>query len=260
MKDEPRRVVTRDIEQPPGGWKYTVPETGVQIKAPYAASLLSRVKQHMAANSIPIPGDFKEVFEDAACRESELYGPFCGGAEPPVIGGMPVRITIGTAQRFIQTMMQVAKDRAFVSREEAERRAAICMQCPLVGHASGCSACNAAFKSVSKLLTGFPLQMEPYKEFCGACGCYLPLKAWIPNETLDRAETEKPPYHERCWRLEAKASDVPPVVESKSVEVPPENTSLPSTVVEQTLPAKPKAKGRAKKAKPESGKTFPKAS
>ena len=38
------------------------------------------------------------------------------------------------------------------------------------------------------------------KDFCGACGCAIRWKAWIPNETLNKAEVEKPDYHETCWR------------------------------------------------------------
>jgi hypothetical protein len=191
-------TVKRDIESPPGGWKLTVEQTGVTITAPFFTILKNRVTAHMKANSIEIPVDFDEWCADAACRESGLGRPFCGGAVVQPDASMPA-LTFALAARFLNTMIGVIRDRKFVSREEAERRAAICLACPLHRDSiGGCASCSALLRKVERSMKAYPLDAR--LGWCGACGCRLSVKCFLENSTLNRAETEKPPYHESCWR------------------------------------------------------------
>lgn len=190
-------AVTRDIDAT--NWKLTVPETGVTLTAPYAASLKRKVVQHLTANSfIPRP-DFDAWFEDAACNESGLGNPWCGKAVPKPMGAAK-HLTSAMVVRFVSTMLGVLRDRKFVSREEAERRIAICQQCPMASSVGFCHGCSAVMQQAKRLMKGMDLDVQPEKSVCASCGCYLALKAWIPNETLDRAESVRPPYAEGCWR------------------------------------------------------------
>ena len=193
-----RLTVSRDIESPPGGWKLTVEQTGVRITAPFYRILHQRVAAHMRANSLPIPDDFDEWCADAACRETGCGRPFCNGAPEKEVSGMP-SLTYALAARFLNTMVGVIRDRKFVDRAEAERRAEICLNCPLhrpvIG---GCVDCKKLLRVVGRVMKAYPLDSR--LGWCGACGCKLSLKCWIPNDTLDRAEAERPPYHESCWR------------------------------------------------------------
>jgi hypothetical protein len=76
------------------------------------------------------------------------------------------------------------------------------MACPYATNIGGCTSCSTIFNQVERLMKHNPIAVEKGKEYCGACGCVVRVKVLIPNETLDRAEgQEKPPYHERCWRL-----------------------------------------------------------
>lgn len=192
--------VTRDIESPRGGWKLTVEKTGLTITAPFFTILKRKVASHMRANSIPLPDDFDAWCQDAACRETGLGRPFCGQPAPPVVAGMP-SLTYALAARFLNTMLGVIRDRKFVDREEVERRAAICRACPLrVKTIGGCTTCKALLRKVGRAIE--PYIVDDKLGWCKACGCHLPLKTLISNETLDRAETERPPYAEGCWRNE----------------------------------------------------------
>lgn len=192
-----RIAVTRDVTQPPGGWKLTVPQTGVTVTAPFYKVLKSRVLAHMTANGIT-EDDFDAWCQDAACRESGHGRPFCGAAEAKHDPKLPL-LTKALAARFLSTMIGVIRDRRFVSREDAERRAAVCLACPLHRETiGGCTNCAALFRKVERAMTGYPL--DERLGWCGACGCKLSLKCWIDNRTLDRAEAAKPPYAEGCWR------------------------------------------------------------
>ena len=196
-------TVTKDNEQPPGGWKLTVRETGVTLTAPFVSLLKRKVAGHMEANNLALPENFDAWVEDTTCRESGHGAPFCGGAK--VRGkrraGTPKLLTVGAASRFIKTMLGVAKERKFVSREEAERRAAVCAKCPLATNVSGCTLCDAAFRKMGRLMEKNPIQAPAGKEFCGACKCMIPVKVWVPNATLDAAEADDVQlYHPDCWR------------------------------------------------------------
>lgn len=197
-------TVQRDVNSPPGGWKYTVPETGVTITAQFYHLLRQRVVQHLAANRVEVTDEMLLIIEDGACRETQPPGSWCARRPPkPVDGKLPF-LTLEIAERFIKTVWQVVKERKFVSREEAERRLAICMSCPLATSIGGCEGCTTLYKKMVEMIGKTnPLTVERGKEFCGACGCLLLAKSAIPNATLDRAEgSTKPRYHEKCWRLE----------------------------------------------------------
>ena len=197
-----RLTVTRDMDAAPGGWTYTVPETGVTLKAPYAHTLRKRVFDHMTANSIPLPPDFMEWINDAICRESGHGSPYCGELKPSQRQQPLPPLSWALAVRFVSTILHAIKDRKFVSREEAERRIAVCMDCPLATSIGGCKGCSTIFRQSERVMKNYLIDTPREKEFCGACGCKLSYKVWIDNATLDKAEGgNKPDYAEGCWRL-----------------------------------------------------------
>ncbi len=195
-------TVIRDINSPPGGWRYTPPETGVTLTASHYSSLKDIVVRHLRANGFEADED---IIQDGACRETPAAGGWCRKREPKPVAGRLPHLTLAMAERFISTIWEVIKERKLVPREEAERRLAICMSCPLATSIGGCDSCTTLYKKMVEMLASKnPLKVEEGKEFCGACGCLLLAKTAIPNTTLDRAEgSEKPRYLEgHCWRLE----------------------------------------------------------
>jgi hypothetical protein len=115
--------------------------------------------------------------------------------------GVP-HLNLAMAKRFVETMARVIKERRFVPREEAERRAAICRACPMATSIGGCRACSAVFRKMERALKHDPIEMPAEQEFCGACGCVLRLKCLVPNDILDAAEKQRPDYAPGCWRDE----------------------------------------------------------
>jgi hypothetical protein len=197
-------TVLRDVNSPPGGWKYTVPQTGVTITAQFWNGLLPQILQHLRANGVEITDELLLEIEDGACRETNPPG-WCRKRQPKPVAGQLPHLTLGMAEQFIKTVWEVIKERKLVDRAEAERRLAICMSCPLATSIGGCEGCTTLYKKMVEMLaTKNPLTVETGKEFCGACGCLLLAKTAIPNATLDRAEgSTKPRYLEgHCWRLE----------------------------------------------------------
>lgn len=194
-------MTIRDMTQPPGGWRYTVPETGLLVTAATASTLRVRILSHLAANGIDPPPDLNT----AICRQMGLGEPYCSKAR--VAENAPPKypkLTVDTANRFLKTMLAVIRDRRFVPREEAERRMAVCMSCPLATSLGLCVGCNGLASTVVRLLNGKAPRAEAGREWCAACGCRLDAKVMIPNATLDKGEPEKPDYWPGCWRLSSK--------------------------------------------------------
>ena len=88
---------------PPGGFRYTQPETGVAIHAYSWNGLLNKVREHRLGNGLPIPANWQTEVElqlcqtleseghEALCFESDSHGSAvtqvtvrkcCGGGKP----------------------------------------------------------------------------------------------------------------------------------------------------------------------------------
>ena len=198
-------TVLRDVNSPPGGWRYTPPQTGVTITASFWNELRQKTIAHLSANSVTITDEMLLEIEDGACRETPAAGRWCGPRPPkPVEGALP-HLTLAHLERFLKTIWHALLTRNFVGREEAERRAEICRTCPLItGGLGGCSGCYDLLKKAQSIVEKNPIVMDPDAEVCGACGCYVPVLVHLPNSTLDRAVGEKMPKYQQghCWRLE----------------------------------------------------------
>ena len=202
--------VKRDIERPPEGWKYTVPETGRTLTGDFFEILWKRVIAHRHANSLPIPDGYREFVEDAACRETNPPKSRCGERKPRPRSDKPIQhLLLIHVERFLKTVWQAILDRKFVSKEIAESRVAVCMTCPLrTTMPGGCTGCYTLLKKADSLLSRngavkIPADDDGFvRDVCGACGCFIPLKVALENGTLDSAEGEKKPaYWSGCWRL-----------------------------------------------------------
>lgn len=199
--------VIRDINSPPGGWRYTPPETGVTLTASFYGELRDKVVRHLRANGFEADED---VIQDGACRESPSVPPgWCRKRDPKPIAGMPIPL-LSAVESFLRCTWQAILSRKFVPREEAERRLSVCMGCPMRGASpGGCGGCYDLLRKAKDLLGGkSALTIEPdedgtVRDTCQACLCVLPLKVFLTTPTLEKCEGErKPPYAPGCWRLE----------------------------------------------------------
>ena len=201
--------VLNDSEAPPGGWKLTVPQTGTTLQSPFIRTLRSQTLKHLAANGHEPRPDFDDWFEDAACRESGHREPFCGPNLPPLMDAQKQKlVTPGKAKRFLKAMLEVLRNRKLVSKEEVQRRRAICLACPMAGEIGACWGCFAVFRRASRLLGKKHMESMPKeKRWCLCCGCHIPTKSMIPNDVLDHAEEGEVEYPTNCWRLQSSEEE-----------------------------------------------------
>ena len=196
------RAVQRDIEKPPEGWRYTVPETGVTIKGDFFEEVWKKVVKHHEANRLPEPD--RATIEDAACRETNPPGSRCGERRARPQQELPIQhLMLSHVERFLKTVWQAILDRKFVTPEEAARRVAVCIECPIrTTMPGGCTGCYTLVKKAEAILNKRgAIHLPDDRDVCGACGCFIPLKVVLENRTLDRAEAaERPAYWTGCWR------------------------------------------------------------
>lgn len=202
------RAVLRDIEKPPNGWRYTIPENGLTLTADFFEQLYGRILAHRRSNNLPIPEGYRAFVEDAACNETQPPGSRCGQRKPRPKDKPIQHLLLIHVERFLKTVWQAILDRRFVDKEEALRRAAICDGCPLrTTMPGGCTGCYSILKKAEKILKRngsieIPASEDGYvRDVCGACGCFIPLKVVLTNDTLDAAEGgARPAYWSGCWR------------------------------------------------------------
>lgn len=201
------KAVIRDIEKPPGGWRYTVPETGVTIRGDFFEMVWKQLVRHCEANHLPEPD--REMVEHAACEETNPPGSRCGERKARPVADKPIQVLLlSHVERFLNTVWHAILDRKFVDREEAVRRVGVCLGCPLrTTMPGGCTGCYSLVRKAEHILQkNGSIQIEEdadgfKRDVCGACGCFIPLKVVLENRTLDKAEgSSRPAYWEGCWR------------------------------------------------------------
>lgn len=101
-------------------------------------------------------------------------------------------VSVAAAASFLRFMAKRATDKSLVTPELAKTRAEACWRCPNRAPVLGCHICKDALQ-----LTVKPPEHLHAPEACSACGCYLPLKLWLPRHQLGPAEAF--PYWDQCW-------------------------------------------------------------
>jgi hypothetical protein len=96
-----------------------------------------------------------------------------------------------------------------VSQKEAERRAAICAQCPMnadqiVDFCIGCSTRDLVAKIAGYMQSKHTSKDQKLKT-CAKCGCALKLKVWMRTESMQDSEIEWPSW---CWMQVSADTDL----------------------------------------------------
>lgn len=206
---------------PPGGYRYTDPDTGFQTSGLDYRQVLRRAAQHRQANHLPVPADFEAQVLTEWCKK---WGPSWCKLEqdlPKAKPGFMARAkalfqaplrTIEASRVFRGTsaMAKLLSKSNIVSPETMKARGAVCRTCPLRGASSACVGCNAVGKNLHHLIgrdrvaaaeKACTTSDSQGRTACDGCGCYLPAKLWLSakaNQDLTppaiRAKLPAP-----CW-------------------------------------------------------------
>jgi hypothetical protein len=185
---------------PLGGWRYLVPETGVLITGPHWGALLSNVAAHLTANVLPNDPDLERRIELFMCQEIPD-----GCSDVPAPQVRPKKMTVGDVLRFTAMIgADMLNGRERVDKEEANRRAGICVGCPDNVDPEGCSTCNRGRmeKLIEKLTGAIATKRDAQLKSCRHCGCINKAQVWFPLDLLQKfTNTEvNEALPTNCWK------------------------------------------------------------
>lgn len=177
----------------PYRYDYEDPDTGVRFVKRTKQELIQHIINYRAQNRLPVIEHLNLTLEDYWCRQKENRSK-C----------VPVKLNRGWLATLRGALHVVENiffgDENMVAQEEADRRAAICVQCPhnvfpdkgpfIAWSDSVAEASTGGRKSASHDMLGN----------CAVCSCPLRAKVFAKDVTpTDQERQELPDF---CWQLD----------------------------------------------------------
>ena len=175
------------------GYKHAVEQTKTIIVALNFNQLVDAVKRHMEANDVPIPITLEREMNEAACLE---HPDQCSDVDPDAERKISL---FYLAKKFFTAVISAATQ-GLVDQSEAERRAAICVECPNnkpteVVICSGCWSANFVREAAEKLSTRHT-SLDNKLDTCSLCQCRNLLKVHVQREAMADKSIDWPSW---CW-------------------------------------------------------------
>jgi hypothetical protein len=208
-------VVTNDNETlkiaqpnspPRGGWRYTDPDTNVEIAGRDFLDLVNNVRRHRLSNGLIATQEIEKVITEYFCGNKIVP---C--VDDPVTYKPPSRIlfkqtinrVVGRSIRrrgtraIAETISRIPGGTAFTSRAVADVRASTCASCPMNVKRRRKTCCAGdpalnALRIVIKLASSVNLLMKTHFDAalntCNVCGCELKAKVWCSDAVIKATE------------------------------------------------------------------------
>lgn len=170
---------------PPGNWKIKVPKTGTEFKHYDYKAIQKAYTSHCNANGILLSPNWEEELLSEMCKQNPHWGNKCR----PIAGKNVKRRRLSlTAVLSFLNMMRVWAEStlsgkaAFVTQDEAERRAGICANCPFNATLQfSCGACMGAVLNLIQAIIGKrKTSMDDKLGACLVCSCSLKAAVHVP--------------------------------------------------------------------------------
>jgi len=180
-----RRLKDRTLV-PPGDFRFT-DETGHTTRAKSYRDWVSTAKDHRRANNLDVPPDLEAKMNEQLCG---VIPPEWCDRDPGDTAWVDTRFSWADLAEGMKVFGHwAALGLPLAQEKEANRRAAICVSCPLNVQVSGCSTCH----KIASLLTGAVAQKKgAYDDSlraCAICHCALRAMVWFPMETIESNES-----------------------------------------------------------------------
>lgn len=208
---------------PAGGWNYTESATGWNYPDRYNGSwgqLINAVLKHRQANpSLGLPTTTEAVERDVGNQialrltyEQRTQYFRQTDASAPAPNGAAQKKTLSPVARLVDRLRSDAKGGAIlrdwlgeggypVDAETASARANICVSCPHNQPANSLERWVArTIHEHEEAKTGLSLRTghDANLKSCNICGCWLPLKVWVPSRHL-LAHSDPDDFPKHCW-------------------------------------------------------------
>lgn len=165
---------------PYGGlWQVKDPLTGLHLSAGTFQALLKKAVAGRKANGFPIGLDFESEVESWCCAAQPVE---CKDVDP--LRPKRKRLSLDDVVRGAKVLLSFKRGGSrVVSVEEAERRAAVCVRCPLnSGYQRPCNVCRELGDLVVSITGGWTTSVDERLHVCHVCGCALRAAVWMELE------------------------------------------------------------------------------
>lgn len=190
---------------PPSGYQFKDPDTGVILEARCYDHLIGIVREHRIGNGLePIPeADIQH--QNCSRLSPSAFKQFCK-SDDPAHSVDSVRLHATDVARGTMAILRFKlAGSPLVSREEAERRAAICEKCPFnAPYRMPCAGmCGELLEVVKSIVGGERTSNDVKLHACAVCKCSLAAKVHVPLEILRKSDTEEiaNSYPSTCWMI-----------------------------------------------------------
>lgn len=186
---------------PPGGYKFTDPHSGMKFPLDGGFciswdSLVREVKHHRMACDGDLEIGWEERLEHEYC---------CQNPDAQCYHNLPSKdltITRADVARFGYSVLEFIKGGGqYVSQEEADRRASICLQCPYRLPNTFCPSCQSLISFLSS--QAFGDRSTPHDDElgnCGVCKCYNKIAVHWPLEAQSTEGISNEDFPDHCWK------------------------------------------------------------
>lgn len=188
-----------------GAFSVVDPLTGITVTGHCFETVLRGVYDERRANSVPIGLDMDSEVEQWIC---EKYPGECkAGANAVSTQHLTLHHIVAGSKVMLA---QWFNGRKVVDRAEAERRAQICVGCPMnVTFSKPCGGLCPELRDVVGAIVGAQgTSLDWQLHSCAVCRCYLQAAIWVEQKTqwdvLDEATQEKfKALNYPCWKRPA---------------------------------------------------------
>ena len=175
------------------GYAWPVEATKTVVVSYGFKTLIEAVHKHLKANDIPLPVDLERSMNEHACAQ---FPENCQELDPDAERKVSLWML---AKKFFTAVISAATD-GLVSQDEAERRAAICAECPNnkpteVVICSGCWSANFVREAAEKLSTRHT-SLDNKLDTCSLCQYRNRLKVHVKREVMQDKDIQWPQW---CW-------------------------------------------------------------
>lgn len=165
---------------PYGGlWTPKDPLTGQVLTGTTFTQVLAKAVAARKANGLPIGLGFEAEVEQWCCAAQPSE---CVDVDP--LRPRRKRLTLDDVVRAAKVMFSFkSRGGRLVSPAEAERRAQVCLRCPMnSGYIRPCSVCHELGDLVRSITGGGQTTVDAKLHVCHVCGCALQAAVWMELE------------------------------------------------------------------------------
>ncbi len=159
-----------------GGYRIKDPLSGCDLFGTTFDMVMAKAVASRKANGLPIGLGFDDEVEQWCCSAQPSE---CVDVDP--LKPRKKRLTLDDMLRGAKVLMSFKLGGSkLVSKEEAERRAAICAKCWMnAGYQRPCSVCQELADLVRSITGGGKTSLDAKLHACHVCGCSLQASVWL---------------------------------------------------------------------------------